>query len=317
MRVYMKTRKILALVLALLFVLPAFAACTSYRKGDTTAVMTVGGKKVTAELLRYVCLKNSVYLFGEKVDPQTLPEEKMKKLEDAVKNELRRYCAVETLADRYGVSLSGDDLDKIKDQISESKKTYDDVEDYYAQYESRYMTENLFYEQTVNYYLERDLFDYISEESSGVIFLSDADLIKDVHDHFFAAKQILRSNAADRELLLSLRARVLEGEDFDALADEYSDDNVKSLRCFTEGEMQPFFEEAVRALEIGGVSEIVESSLGLHLILRCPLDDAYIDAHLEELRYSDLVRIYNGMIEEEAAGLEIVYTDKYTGLILT
>lgn len=317
MRTCMDKIRILSLLLVLLLALPALASCASYDKGDTTVLMTVGGREVTAETFRYVCLKNAVYLFGEKTDAQTLTAEQKKELEKAVLSELRRYYAVETLAGKHGVSLGKEDKNEIKDQIKESRKSYEDPNEYYAAYGARYMTENVFYEQTVNYYLERDLFDYISEESSGVIFLSDEDLKKDVRDHFYAALQILRSNKNDRELLSSLRERALAGEDFETLAKEYSDDKKKSVRYFTEGEMQPFFEEAVKELEIGGIGEIVESDLGLHLIQRCPIDEEYLDAHLEEFRYSDLVRIYNGMIEEEAAGLEIVYTEKYTGLILT
>ena len=310
----MNTKKILALFLALLLTLPAFAACASYRKGDTTVLMTVGGRKVTAEMFRYVCLKNASYLFGG--ETEDLSDEQKKQLGEAVFAELRRYYAVETLAEKHKVALGKEDLNAIGEQIDGNRKAEDSLDEYYAGYEKMYMTENVFYEQTVNYYLERDLFDYIADESSGVIFLSDEDLRADIRKHFYAAEQILRSDKKDRELLLSLRDRALAGEDFASLADEYSDDKMKSVRYFTEGEMQDFFEGTVKSLEIGGVSEVIESSLGLHLIKRCPLDEQYVNDHLEDLRTKDLVRIYNGMIAEEAAGLEIVYTDKYEGLIL-
>jgi hypothetical protein len=74
-----------------------------------------------------------------------------------------------------------------------------------------------------------------------------------------------------RALAESLRARLLAGEDFAGLAMEYSQDpgsgaNGGDLGSFGRGDMVPPFEEAAFALEVGEVSEVVETSYGLHLI---------------------------------------------------
>jgi peptidyl-prolyl cis-trans isomerase C len=74
-----------------------------------------------------------------------------------------------------------------------------------------------------------------------------------------------------RALAESLRTRILAGEDFASLAMEYSQDagsgaNGGDLGTFGRGEMVPPFEEAAFSLEVGELSEVVETSFGLHLI---------------------------------------------------
>ena len=74
-----------------------------------------------------------------------------------------------------------------------------------------------------------------------------------------------------RGLAESLRGRIASGEDFAALAGEYSQDtgsgaNGGDLGSFGKGEMVPPFEEAAFALGIGDVSPVVETTFGLHII---------------------------------------------------
>lgn len=74
-----------------------------------------------------------------------------------------------------------------------------------------------------------------------------------------------------RALMNSLRSRILGGEDFETLAREYSQDtqtasNGGDLGSFGRNEMFPQFESAAFGLDVGEVSDVVETTLGLHLI---------------------------------------------------
>lgn len=63
-----------------------------------------------------------------------------------------------------------------------------------------------------------------------------------------------------------------EGTDFATVARTYSDGPTArsggELGAFTRGSMVPAFEEAAFALDVGAVSDVVETPYGLHLILR-------------------------------------------------
>jgi peptidyl-prolyl cis-trans isomerase D len=68
-----------------------------------------------------------------------------------------------------------------------------------------------------------------------------------------------------------LYSRATRGEDFSALAAEFSDDpgskdNGGSLGVFGKGQMVPEFEAAAFALPVGGISKPVKTSFGWHII---------------------------------------------------
>jgi parvulin-like peptidyl-prolyl isomerase len=75
----------------------------------------------------------------------------------------------------------------------------------------------------------------------------------------------------NRNLLASIRQRVMVGEAFGMLAQQYSQDTTGKtggdLGYISRGRMPPAFDEAAFGLEIGTVSDIVQTDLGLHLIM--------------------------------------------------
>ena len=75
---------------------------------------------------------------------------------------------------------------------------------------------------------------------------------------------------ASREQLLSLRARILAGEDFASVANRYSEDTQAAeggdLGYFSRDSMVPAFSHVAFSLPAGQVSEPVRSSYGWHLI---------------------------------------------------
>lgn len=84
----------------------------------------------------------------------------------------------------------------------------------------------------------------------------------------YNAAHILVATMEEAEAVL---ARLEEGEEFAALAQELSTDvgsgaNGGDLGWFGEGMMVAPFEEAVKELEVGGVSAPVETQFGYHII---------------------------------------------------
>jgi len=79
------------------------------------------------------------------------------------------------------------------------------------------------------------------------------------------------AKAAARKKAEEILAKVKAGADFAALAKERSEDagsaaNGGDLGLFTRGRMTPAFEEAAFALQGGGLSDVVETPFGFHVI---------------------------------------------------
>jgi peptidyl-prolyl cis-trans isomerase NIMA-interacting 1 len=88
-----------------------------------------------------------------------------------------------------------------------------------------------------------------------------------------APANVVRSREQALAVAQEVHRRAKGGEDFARLAIEFSDEpgagnRGGSLGRFGRGQMVPAFEAAVFKLEIGQISEIVESPFGFHVIQR-------------------------------------------------
>ena len=81
-----------------------------------------------------------------------------------------------------------------------------------------------------------------------------------------------RSKAEAEQQINDLKAKIAGGSDFAELAKAHSDcpsgRKGGDLGPFGRGQMVPEFETAAFGMEVGQVSEVVETSFGYHLIQR-------------------------------------------------
>jgi hypothetical protein len=85
--------------------------------------------------------------------------------------------------------------------------------------------------------------------------------------------RLTRTREEAKQRALEALARARKGEDFGKLVAEYSDEPGSAARKGSAGRFGrkhalPGFSEAAFALKVGGISDVVESSLGFHVILR-------------------------------------------------
>ncbi len=81
--------------------------------------------------------------------------------------------------------------------------------------------------------------------------------------------------AAQQALAESVLARIQNGEDFDTLMRQYTNTAVESGEsgyAFEPGSYITEVEEATKALEVGGISDVIASSMGFHIVIRLEPD---------------------------------------------
>lgn len=114
----------------------------------------------------------------------------------------------------------------------------------------------------------------------------------------------------------SILKRVKDGEDFDALMREYSQDpglaNYPNGYVFTDGEMVKEFEDAVKHSVYDGIS-YCESEHGYHIIVRLPLRFEDLVTFIEDKLLSQKVEDRMAMWAEKYNVEVVKYEDKYMG----
>lgn len=117
-----------------------------------------------------------------------------------------------------------------------------------------------------------------------------------------APEGVTRTPAQARARAEEVRARAVAGESFEELARTMSDDpsgpRGGDLGAFDKGRMVPDFEAAAFALPENGISEVVETRFGFHVIQRYPLREVHI-AHVL-VQYAGLQRTASDRSPEEA-----------------
>lgn len=131
-------------------------------------------------------------------------------------------------------------------------------------------------------------------------------------EYEFRARHILfkatKTDSADllnaqRAKAEQTRARALSGENFDQLAQSLSESPDSrfggDLGYFQKGVMVREFEDAVNALEVGGISPVVRTPFGFHVI---KLEDK---RPLPGKEFEEVKEVLRGRLREEAAAKEM------------
>lgn len=94
---------------------------------------------------------------------------------------------------------------------------------------------------------------------------------KEIKDHYKPNLKASHILVKDEKTAKEIKEKLNNGEDFTALAKQYSEDSSSKekggeLPEFGPGKMDPKFEEAAYKLEAGQVSDPIKSSIGYHII---------------------------------------------------
>ncbi|MDJ0621454.1 MAG: SurA N-terminal domain-containing protein [Desulfocapsaceae bacterium] len=156
------------------------------------------------------------------------------------------------------------DLDKIKEwftTVEENYKTTPQVKLKYLDFSYTTVGAKITVDESaIKSYYDEHLDEYTQGEKRGarhILFKADTSSSAEVHQQ-------------QRKKAEEVLAMAQGGQDFAALAKEYSEGPSKAqggnLGLFSRGQMVKPFEEAVFALPLGGISDVVTTSFGYHII---------------------------------------------------
>ncbi len=264
---------------------------TPVSRGDT--VMTIDGYAVSSDMYLHMMLSAKAQLEAYVPGYFEANPGMFSNLKTLVEDELRAIAARRKLADEIGASADDADIAEVESYIAETKASYPSDIDYDNALTNSYLTEGLYRELLLDSLLKQKLYVKASElPEYSTVSAEDAEAYVAEND-IMCAKHILllapegtdeAARAQKLELANELVARLADGEDFDTLMYEYTEDpGIESSPdgyTFRPGEMVEEFENAVSGCNIGATTGVVESSYGYHIIQRLEPDYAALTSQI-------------------------------------
>ncbi len=265
-------------VIVMFCLLPASVTARGRKEKKENSVARVNGEYISQQ--RYDLLadqkKQQYGLQGTELN-----EEQQNMLKEEVMNDLVTEEILFQEAQRLDITA---EKKEINAQLDALKQRYQDENSF-----KEAIAQNGFTEKAFKQYIERNITiqKLLEQEVGSNITIEDSEMKSFYADnpsyfevpeqiearHILVSTEGLEGEGAKEEARSraeSIRRELLDGADFAALAREKSEgpsaSNGGSLGRFSKGQMVPSFEEVAFSLEIGEISEVVETQFGYHII---------------------------------------------------
>ena len=287
-------------------------------EAELETVLYIGDYEVPFEQYRYFFMnfKSAVDGGDDAYWNDADAAESFASIDADAKSSLRRCYAAFSLADDYGIKYDGRDIARTVDGEVEEyiENEFGGVDAYTSGLTENYMNHSVFRFVLTQFEVESQLYSALVDD--GKIRTDGEAVLEAVKNgEFCCAKQVLIKNDVgddveeNRRLAEQVLGQARIGVDFDELIAQYGEDPEMIVnpmgRYFTRGELIEEFETAAFALEVGGISDVVESPVGFHIILRCEIDDGYVSENLATLGESYVTSVFWRMIDERAETLDV------------
>lgn len=291
-----------AVTILLLLAALLLSACSSENKPiqGTDLEMTVIGQcegyDIYYEELRYLTLSYRDIMknyYGDDIwnDPATA-EQYLPELTEYVMNNLTANYAILAKCQPFGIDINHEAIQEaVQQSIDEIVDDLGGKKEYKEALKALYLTDHLVrftvgadYCQTELMYSLQDIDVIISKESDFLSYAQDGGFCAVYHIYIGNDEgDSVEENRARAEEVL---AKIQNGTSFEQLIGSIYNEDVYMTNTpyyFTYGEYDQAYEDAAFALEIGEVSDIVETEDGFYILKRQPLDQDYLVANLQEL----------------------------------
>jgi len=289
-------KKVISLSVILLSILMTLLLIT----GCSSVVAKADGLEVTQkEVDRYInFLKNQN-------EGAEVPEEgeELKQLESNIIDSLIVLKLIEKYAEENNIVITEAEIDEQMDLIIETYPSEDEFDldlkgkgidrDFLiSELKGQLLRERIYSEKTLDALVTNEQVSAYYQENMETLF-KVPEKIK--VSHILAIFPWMENDVAETEegkaetndKIRSIQEKLENGEDFEKLAFEFSDDtatgeNGGDLGYISQGQMVIEFEEAAFALEVDEISEIIETVYGYHIIKAVDFQEEYIK-DLEEV----------------------------------
>lgn len=332
---YRTPARILSAMLALCL-LCSLVSCNKARpirssKEELTPVGTVAGHEVLYEELRYLTLKYREAMaatYGETIwDTAESRELYRAELEKAVMDNITSNYAVLALCDEVQIKHTEKAIEEaVQKYVQETVDQLGGMKVYREQMESEFLTDHFFRFSLAVSFCETELM-YVYTDDLGLIE-RDEDKIYDMimgGDFARTLHIYIENNPGDdveknRALAQDIRRQIDEGEKFNTLIGRHSEDFYMTTTngyYFTHGEMVKEYEDAAFALEIGAISDVIETTDGFYIIQRLEPQTEYVLSNLSTLIDQYQYAMLYNMIDEKQTELSLIWNDYGKTLDLT
>lgn len=308
----MKKFKTLAALLLTAALVLALAACGSLTKSNRTLISYDGAYEVSRDMLDYY----ADYLRGSNPTVDFTEAEMAKTaltyIEDMTMSNYINLCWAR---DAYGITVEDEDVKSaVEATIQSSIDSAGGEEQFQELLTKNSLTEELYRRLLLEGEVATRLSNKLFASGSDFAAVSDEQIAAFIKNTpVYGAKHILVLANGDFDSALikanEIAARLTAGESFDTLMKEFSEDpglaSYPNGYAYTAGTMVTEFEEAVKELAVGDISQPVKTTYGYHIIMRVAVDDTFkkdVTEMILQSRVEQKNEEYKQKIKTEYAG---------------
>lgn len=264
----------------------AFVIAFASTSADSTAASPETVGTAEAEAIEYVAVVNDKKIPMEELEQnidmvRSSYDEMGFRLEDHQLDELKKIILDSLIEKELLLQESvakGIQIDPaaVEAEIDKIKKDFEDAEAFVQRIEEMgytldFLKNEIRSNMTIEALIEQELASKVTVSDEDIKSFYDANIENFQIPERIRARHILIGNTSgERTKIDEIRISIQNGADFQDLAKEHSvcpsAQNGGDLGYFSRGQMVAPFEEAAFALEIGEVSDVVETRFGYHII---------------------------------------------------
>lgn len=323
-------RRVIALALALLMLVSlttAFASCGSNDSMSPT-YMTIGytddqGFEAFVEVpydMVYCFVKQELAAYSE----AELKDENIraKARENVLNNLIEKHYIVRVIAKELDLGLT----EEARENVAATMEAYRAYDDYESMLTQMYATDAVTKELVTVSALDNVVYDFLCEFNER--FDDDPEkILADIETgKWYAAEYLVLeydgvNHDARKKDMQAVKDEVLAGKtlkEASSLVQQlYKSEYHYALDgCFTEAIYPEEMESAVESLDIGGVSEVIDTYTSdgypcMMILRRVEISNDYVDKNFDTVKANYLVRVYEEYRKEKMQNLEVVIADDY------